>query len=48
MREQNAFDARHILPILRLKAMEYFYMNLSDATVYHYSKQIVLSDAGLH
>ena len=43
MREQNVFHVTHIPSILRLKAMEYFYTKLSDATVYNYSKQAVMS-----
>ena len=43
MMEQNAFLMTHILPILRLKAMEYFYMKLSDPIVYSYSKHAVMS-----
>ena len=37
------FHMMHIPPILRLEPKEYFYSNLSDATVYNYSKEAVMS-----
>ena len=43
MKEQNAFHVMHILSILRLEYMEYFYTKFSDATVHNYSKQAVTS-----
>ena len=39
MREDNAFYMIHILLILRLEPMEYFYTKLSDAIVYRFTKQ---------
>ena len=38
MRQQNVF---HV--ILKLDPMEYFYPELSDATLYNYSKQAIKS-----
>ena len=41
--EQNALYIKHILPILRLKTMEYFYPKLCDGKVQNYLKKKVMS-----
>ena len=43
MNEQNVFHMTHILPISRLKPIEYVYPKLSNATAYNQSKQAVMS-----
>ena len=43
MREQNASHMMYVLPISKLEPVEYFYQELTDATIYRQLKKAVMS-----